>query len=154
MELTEQFWLPSITARRLTDDDHTSEADTRHRRPQREFRRSEASSDRCIETDVARLNRVAHICSKYLGVGIEIQASNHLCQEVGALRPSIKQGQLQIWSIGGDHQPGNTASGTQINDCTSDTIECGDECPRMLNDLRDRPIPQKAEALGSSQRLV
>ena len=103
---------------------------------------------------MACLNRVAHICSKHLGVGVEIQASDHLCQEVGALRPSIKQGQLQIWSIGGDHQPGNTASGTQIDDRTSNTIECGDEYPGMVNDLRDRPIPQKAEALGSSQRLV
>ncbi|GEM_PF-1098576 len=100
------------------------------------------------------LNRIVHICGQHLGVPVEIQASDHLCQEVGAFGPSIKQSQLQIWSIGGDHQPGNTAPSTQIDHCTSDTIECGDEYPSMLNNLRDRPIPQKAEALGSSQRLV
>ena len=31
VELTEQFWVPPITARRLTDDDHTAGTDTRHR---------------------------------------------------------------------------------------------------------------------------
>lgn len=31
VELTEQFRVPPITARRLTDDDHTAGTDTRHR---------------------------------------------------------------------------------------------------------------------------
>jgi hypothetical protein len=52
---------------------------------------------------VACLNRLANIGRHYCGVSIKIQTSDHLFEEVSALRPSIEQGYLQVRSINGDY---------------------------------------------------
>ncbi len=70
-------------------------------------------------------------------------------QEVRALRAPIEEMDLEIEAVVGDHEPGNTPTGTEIDDAGArgEPGEGGDERPGVIDDLGDGAGPEEAEGL-------
>jgi hypothetical protein len=84
----------------------------------------------------------------------QAKATRHLGEKVSAFRPPIEQRDSKVRAVNSQHQPRDAPAGAQIDHRTRNVLERPYEAPSMLDNLRNCSVTQKAEALGSSQRLV
>jgi hypothetical protein len=84
----------------------------------------------------------------------QAKATRHLGEKVGAFRPPIEQRDSKVRTVDGEHQPRDATAGTEIDHRTRNVLERPYKAPSMLDNLWNCSVTQKAEALGSSQRLV
>ena len=76
------------------------------------------------------------------------QSSNRLLECIGTFCPTIEQGDQEIWPIEGDHQAGNTGTGTKVQYGSRHVGDGVDEVPGVVDDLGDLAVPQESEMLG------
>lgn len=151
---SEHVIVPAIPGGRLTDHDPATRTNTTRRGPYRHIGRPEASGNGGIEADHTATDGAVDIVGDHIDVVGNTEATDHLRQEVGPLGPSIEQREAKIGTVRRDHEPGKSAACTQVDDRSGHPRQCVDEAPSMFDGFSDRSVPQKAEALGSSQRLV
>ncbi len=153
-EFVEESLVPSVSRWRLTDHDHTTRPNTSDRCSQSELRGSKATGNGGIKVDVAGSDCIVDVSGHDAHSARQAEAPGHLGEKIGAFGPPIEQRDSKVRTINGEHEPGDTAAGAEIDHRTRYVLERPYEAPGMLDDFRNGSVTQKAEALGSSQRLV
>jgi hypothetical protein len=141
----EQVVVPSIVVRRLADDDHTTLVRQTGRSAQRVLWRPEAASDHSVEL----IDDVRGVSGDDLHAVVPSQATDHAPEEVRALRATIEQRDGQVGPIVGDHESGDTATGTEVEygPHAGIHLEGVHEATGMRDHLGDGTGAQEAEAL-------
>ena len=83
---------------------------------------------------------------------VETEAAHDPGEMVGAARPPIDEHDAQVRPGAGDHQAWNAATAAEVDHGAGLAGEGGDECHGVLDDLRDRPTPEHAQALRCTER--
>ena len=146
--------IPAVPCGWFTDDDHPAGTNTTDRRTKREFWWAEAPGNHRIEVHMPRTNRVFDVGSKHAHSISHAHSSSHLRQEVGPLGAPVEQRDREVRAVHRKNETRNAAAGTEIDQRTRHISQCVNEAPGVLDHFVDGSVPQKAEALGSSQRLV
>ena len=152
-EIDQQVVRPSIgpTLGRLRDDDQTTCTDRLRSETQCFLARPETPRDHGGEGPGFCSQKVGRLPGNHLDTCGPPQPPDGTLQEIRAFRTAVEENHLEIGSIVGDHQAGDTPAGTQIQYSSRHTNESAAVRAGVFDHLGDGSLTEKAQFLGLSQ---
>jgi hypothetical protein len=139
-----------IVLRWFTDHDRTTRTDQSGGEPEGVVRWTEATRDDAVGDLIREVGRIG---GDHAHPVLPAEAADRPFQEIGPLRATIEQRDLEVRSIVGDDQSRDPTSRTEVEH-TSDRggdLQRADEAAGVLDHLGNRPSTEEAEPLGVGQ---
>jgi hypothetical protein len=152
-QLGEQIRRPTMTRGRVADDDGASRSHERDTEPQRAFRRTEPSSDRGVERCGLGEGELIDVLRADVDTLLEPEAANGPAHEIGPLLAAVDEHDPHVGPVEREHETRDAATGAEVDHRPVHVLERPDERAGVVDDLRDRAVPQRADTLRFAQRV-